>query len=1006
MIILPMAINSKVWDLGVEHLVFLQSVHGERALNKLVTCALSHNMWACLCTDYTKYPAYSSTRLSNHWVPSRQSWQTLFPTCLPLNGSCGEYPPQSHASLTSVSVWPHTKVVKRTGRSKVFVSSELSGTHGEWTCSDDLDNPGRVRRNRETATNKHRQTTSHKKKDGSLPKFSTPCLKYDAASKSCPHGDKCRFQHPMEVQESLDFAFGVDETSQMSVSIPMSSASRVKCQHFNGTMYTRGKKSCTRFLGSPERYVCDHGSGDTGYDVEMDVESSTFIHQFVAFGQVFPGRTVRISHELAQLATLSLGILPNESRNYSSALRFFEEFLYPCFPRLVVHDHFVFYCFRNASVALPGDVLPLARKLFVPLNASIVVKIPYTESIQPVYKYNQMWKILASHGFSFDTVKDGEVLRYPTFDTMLPAKNDTASNKTIWANFTCVQGFTTYANNGSNVCSALSRYFKARENELTLRANQFKLLGAQSIAAAQLVARVCGGEIIRPGLEQREFVLKTRPVTRTTGIPSESNHYKFSGENSDFLAMLQQNLFGHRSYRWRMWRSINKMMSTSYGEIHNWVVEYLYSPAFAFIHQVEWIKCFVYLPHPKSLLRIKWYESDDCLANVLNGLGEFESKFKFEFAKVGKPGRLYASAGELSLTSQACVSAIKHMTMLPLEYGQMPNGGTFRTMYSDAVECGASDKLYQSLYALQPNDITFIYFSDDGFLVERTPVGFNIFETDVSSCDASNGFPVSVIMMWLAEQMGMEEEMVRLLAISSKPTIVRNPDKRSEYVKLLPETTFEYSGETLTTPKNDVTNIGGSYGIYLRILRGIPLSDAIIGGFSDFGWTLTCERRYSFNAGTFLKRAYSERARRSWSVYGPIFRSLRVVDGELSPLKLGLSKAEYDKLSVVDRFEKLLHQRVTALKNEPSSMVLNALRERFLGVVNTQEVISRECLRERYGVTDHDMDVMVDHILSLKLGDVIVNEFLERVYSVDYGTTPYESNVAYPQHLSNIDDLL
>lgn len=993
---LPLAINSKVWDLGVEHAGLLQSVHGEQVLGRLVTCALAHDTLGCACLDYTKHPVYSSTRLSNQWGPTRPNWQALSSTCLPLYGACGGF--------------------FRTGRTKDRQCQQISGTHGEWTCSDDLDHPDRVRRQNESSTNVHRSSTRHKAKSGELPKFAKPCTKRDPVSGLCPFGSKCRYQHPPLVVASNppgmvygeDFLFGLEEDpAEASTTVVEVAPERKEYRMFLNILYEPEKKSCKRPLVEPLQFGPDGvQTTDCGYDVIHDITTATMIHEFVAFGQVFPVRTVVISHQLAQLATIALGVLANESRNYSASLRFFEEFLYPCFPRKIVHDHFVFYCFRNTSVAIPGDVLSTVRKLFIPLNAGMVTQLLFDESIKPEYPYNRMWRIIGSNGFDFDVGEDGTVSTYPTFRTRCPPRNDTARNKTAWAHFTCTHGFQTYANNANNVCAALSRYLKAREDESLLRANQYRLLGAQSMKATELVARLCGATVTKQGPFSNKYDLTTRPVTRVTARKPAPNVYEFSDHHSEFFAMLQKNLFDRVGFFQRIWRALVWFLLLSYGKANDYVVRHLYAPVYHWVHRREWLQSFVNLPHPKLLLRLKWYLDDECLNNVLEGLGEFESKFKFEFAKVGKAGRLYATAGELSLTSQACVSTIKHLTCMPLEFGLMPNGGTFRTVQADCVEPRACDKLYSSLFKLSPNDVTFVYFSDDGFLVERTHVGFNLFETDISSCDASNGFPVSVVAMWLAEQMGMEEDMVRLLAISAKPTTIRNPDCKSEYVKLLPETTFEYSGETLTTLKNQIADFSGAFGIYQRVCRGISLDQAIIGGFKDFGWTLTCSRRFSFNAATFLKRAYSERASRSWLVYGPIFRSLGVVDGELSPLKLGLSKAEYNRLSIVDRFELLLRQRVEALKNEPSSVVLNALRERFLGVVSFEETISRECLKERYDVSDHDIDVMVDAVSSLKLGDIVVNGFLEKVFAVDYGTTPYESEVVRSQALSDIDDLL
>jgi len=357
------------------------------------------------------------------------------------------------------------------------------------------------------------------------------------------------------------------------------------------------------------------------------------------------------------------------------------------------------------------------------------------------------------------------------------------------------------------------------------------------------------------------------------------------------------------------------------------------------------------------------------------------------------------------LGTSLCV-LVKKLTTQKYLLGQLPNGGNMFAMYSEANRPDLSDVLYSYLAHLPNGDCMYIYFSDDGMFAMRTLDGtLELYETDISSCDASNGFATKVVMLWLAKQIGLEVDAARLVALAAQPTVVRNPDSPNEYVRLRPQTTYQYSGEGPTTLENNISSTTISYGIYMRLCQGHSPEDAIIEGARDFGWVLTVAVRHSWNAITFLKRAYSIESRRSWSVYGPIFRSLGLVDGELTSVRLGVTKEEFSKMSYSDMFEKVLLTRVEGLVHEPGSVIINALRSR-VGFKSIQEDISVQDIIERYGGEEYEIHDLCDKILSLKLGDVVVSQFLERIFSFDYGTTCALHDEFRESPHDNVDELM
>ena len=91
------------------------------------------------------------------------------------------------------------------------VVSQLSGSHGEWTQSDDVEkgkdgNDARKRAKKEAETNKHRGGAQHKAKKGEKePKKVKPNCKFFAKG-ACKYGDKCRFNHPATLGNAVPTA--------------------------------------------------------------------------------------------------------------------------------------------------------------------------------------------------------------------------------------------------------------------------------------------------------------------------------------------------------------------------------------------------------------------------------------------------------------------------------------------------------------------------------------------------------------------------------------------------------------------------------------------------------------------------------------------------------------------------------------------------------------------------------------------------------------------------------
>lgn len=726
-----------------------------------------------------------------------------------------------------------------------------------------------------------------------------------------------------------------------------------------------------------------------GGRIEDDKIFETRVPEFVAFKRVFSECFVRVSPRLYQVVLSELGVLPDESRNYVSLVNFVTRFLNHSFPAIVIFDLVTYFAFRNHSKAVPTDVSPIVRHIFHSLSGGVLFRLPLCESGSKHYFYNQAWRIRRSEGFEMDADVDGSWITKPHFRTQKDIIPVTDRCKTAFYRFMPVSDFKFYGNTASNVCDAMSRLLQGRGGSLEenrgMKQRQFEILGFQSDSACELVAKCCEANY---DVDNGELV--TRECYWNRRERRGRGQYFVPRASSVFLDKLRRSWFNRHLFRMVWWEQLWNKMVKELDKAFWYAISVLYVPFYYTFDPVVRFVTLSEIPHPKRLLRQEWVADERTIQRMLDNTGNFESKFKWEAAKVGKPGRLYATIECNSLVGHSTMTMLKKITMVPVCLGQFDNCGDCFAMYSEAVTQEASDEMFQMVCDLKEGECRYIFFSDDGFVGYKIDGKLLIFETDISSCDASNGFPVSAVLAWMGLEMDMVQGVSELLVISSKPTLVRNPDCSAEYVLLQPETTFEYSGETLTTVKNNIASIAIAHGMYERLKVGASLEEAINLGARDFGWVLSVEQKFSMNAVTFLKRAYSVTNRTSWCVYGPILRSLGLIDGLITSERLGVPKKEFAKMTHSAMLEHNLKQRVFNLKNEPSSPILDALRTRAGECYTGGKSVSMADVCERYHADPHEVCELVDKILGLRLGDCIVGNFLEKIYHIDYGTELHE----------------
>lgn len=138
--------------------------------------------------------------------------------------------------------------------------------------------------------------------------------------------------------------------------------------------------------------------------------------------------------------------------------------------------------------------------------------------------------------------------------------------------------------------------------------------------------------------------------------------------------------------------------------------------------------------------------------------------------------------------------------------------------------------------------------------------------------------------------------------------------------------------------------------------------------------------------------------------FGAIFRGLGQIHGDLTAKALGKTNSEFRAMSMEDKMEIYMSGVVRGLCNEPSNVIMDALRKRFIpeGVkgplIETNYFVEHgskanrsghyipiSSLQDRYGGEEHEWLQLEQAILDLRLGVVIPCPILTLIYKRDYG---------------------
>lgn len=426
--------------------------------------------------------------------------------------------------------------------------------------------------------------------------------------------------------------------------------------------------------------------------------------------------------------------------------------------------------------------------------------------------------------------------------------------------------------------------------------------------------------------------------------------------------------------------------------------------------------------HVKRALRRKQFNNITVHANSDCLVKKIEVKIKKEFAKTGKVDRLFASYGPGGLYAPELPEILKIAI-----HGKYYMEGEIVSM--TIIICSKLKRNELDVYVQEaihnmdtPNHLYFFVYSDDGFFIGNYCNKLILCTTDISSCDASNRFPMFFSVYSLLSAI-YQEKALGLVEQCTKPLEVVNPSNRDEILTLQVHSCFEGSGTLLTTLINHDANsqIGVSIFTILNKLPGVGFNEACQLGSALVGHKLTIDMFNDIEKLQFLKRSpmlcTNERGEQQYKMcinMSTVLRGLGTMEGDMSHEQLGISNADFLELPWEQRLQDFCSVVIQGLVHEPSNRILLALRQKFnaynrvirletpellklknkhteilsgYDLNNESWTIEESSFKKRYNLEDFDIDLLVEQIGNIMLGVELPSNACAQMFLVDYQLT-------------------
>ncbi len=592
--------------------------------------------------------------------------------------------------------------------------------------------------------------------------------------------------------------------------------------------------------------------------------------------------------------------------------------------------------------------------------------------------------------------------------------------------------FTQYNNSINNMASALKRLLACREfnshevpnrhipagepAELEYRSNQFSTFLPFINENPELLtyANMEVPNVVGRGLEPGDHVVLTRTERPANGPRPALPPFNLVVQASPIAQGLHA-FFKSREFGW-----YDKLLlyASNYKKwaYTRFVEMYLFS--------LRWYDRVMHtcgLSHPKRDERERFYED---MRNRLYGpsqlLNGANLYLKDELAKPRKAARLFGSFGQSTILELAGPEMAKKLVIGTHDLSRyIPTISRSRITIAESTDIGYVTAAFKNL----ETDLTLgfkssLIFSDDSVIVCTCRDGSHFMANiDVSSNDSSNDVGPFSVCYALHKSM-FPSTAVYLFKLLTLPMKLTNPyGVGVERITFTPATVFESSGHVWTTLVNHVASFSGHAMVHHLMSEHQPdnpeeAERMIRAGFASIGHEVTVEVCDCWADLQFLKRSpmmtYTGERIAALN-YGAIFRSLGKIHGELTPVMLNLSTTEFSKLSLEERADIYMNGVLLGYKHEPGSIIMDALRARFVKTNIHQihversylareerepyhrhaymqkHVLTPDGLTARYGCDYNELVKLAVYIENFTYGQEIATLALSRFYAKDYG---------------------
>lgn len=553
--------------------------------------------------------------------------------------------------------------------------------------------------------------------------------------------------------------------------------------------------------------------------------------------------------------------------------------------------------------------------------------------------------------------------------------------------------FVMYDRSGENMTRASARMYKSKPNEALLVRNQFNLFNFlpfddfldREVSNAYHCERSYQGfleEVNRVGDQDQ-------PDPQTVEF-IRSGYKRLLEDTADMRYGDGYSLFSYLLVQlWSLMCIFGLMVKVFLPELARWE--------------------FVNAPRVKKQLYLQWYHLLGWYFQTNTVFSARpEAKVKVEFGKPGKLARLY-------VTYEDCILQAGWM------YDWLKAG--FCRVYSENTNL--EFPYFHEVYKSKRSDhfqhtLPGFYgrsFSDDGQLEIVFPNGdvYNI-TTDISSCDTSMRSAIFRYSARLMESIGCRYIVKAVFNPFKQKINLVNPSNHDERYSLKPLDIFMGSGSPDTTHMNNIFKYGIMRGMYIEVVREFGfngnqvlmgrdvevrnrISAALHRGAAAMGAVITVGIHDRVGQTDFLKEVSypTPSGVVTGLALGPILRGLGSIVGDLSAIQLGVSPAQFREMSEVERMEHFVGGVVRGLCNEPKSIIMDALRERFTEgtcviqpgyfvsqVDRSQQTIPLQSLIERYGGDEVDWFNLAAEMKRISVGDYLSSKILGLIFQVDY----------------------